>query len=263
MESIKTALVFASYVAREEYLPFCEKIIEIWSREFSKSDIFVGVNPCPLQREWIEMLERSGLRIQYRLVPEDKVLPSDASAHQAALGLLRESKTRYDYVWFGHTKGATSRQYEELAAHLVELYLKKEEVIRALRDSGCGLYALAASVAPKGRDGCSRYFPFRYTPLPVFCAFTFYVMRGDLLHRFLDRCDHAFFNERIPNAHFFEADFPQLVFRQGFEPLVRKIVQVHTGDLARVVSNEETYRKTLEAWRKKNRLRPPSGVVNP
>jgi hypothetical protein len=260
VNAIKTAHVFASYVANEEYLPFCEKLIEIWRGEFADSDIFVGINPCPLQDEWVRMLENSGLRLRYALVPERLVLPSDASAFQAALTLFRETGGRYDYVWFGHTKGATSRSYEDLTAQLVELYLKKEEVIRALRDSGCGLYALAASVAPRVRDECARFLPFRYAGLPVFCAFTFYVLRADLLHAFLDRCDTRFFSEPIPTAHFFEADFPQLVFRQGYEPFVRKIVQVHTGDLSKVLSNEETFRKTLEAWRKKNRLPAPKGA---
>lgn len=259
MEPIKTAHVFASYVADKAYLPFCEKILAIWRSEFPDSDVFVGINPCPLQNEWIALLERSGLRLRYRLVPERLVLPSDASAFQAALSLFNESDARYDYVWFGHTKGATSRSYEDLTAQIVELYLKKETVIQALRDSGCGLYALAASVAPKVRDECARYFPFRYTGLPIFCAFTFYALRAELLRRFLDRCDPSFFSEPIPNAHFFEADFPQLVFRQGYEPYILKIVQVHTGDLAKVLSNEETFRKTLETWRAKNGLKPPQG----
>lgn len=260
MAPIKTAIVFASFIEREEYLPFCEKIIEIWRREFATSDIYVGINPCRFQEPWIAMLECSGLRIRYRVVPELLVLPSDASAYQAALSLLHEDNAAYDFVWFGHTKGATSRQYEELAAHLVELFLKKELVMQTLRATGCGLYALAASVAPKGREGCSRYMRFRYTALPIFCVFTFYVLRGEILHRFVQACDASFFTQRLPDAHFFEADFPQIAFRQGYEPHVKKIVQVHCGELAKLVSNEETYHKTLAAWRAKNGLKPPAGA---
>ncbi len=260
MGGVKSAVVFASYVDDEAYLPFCARIVQLWQQEFADSDIYVGINPCRCQREWTAMLDGSGLRVRYAVTPAPLLLPSDASAFQAALGLLQAQPTRYDYVWFGHTKGATSGDYATLTAHLIELFLKKEAIITSLQATGCGLYALAASIAPRARDGCSRYLAFRYTALPIFCVFTFYVFLGRPLHSFLDRCDRSFFTERLPNAHFFEGDFPQAAFRQGYEPCVRKIVQVHTGDLSTIVSDERTWRKTLAAWRAINRLKPrPDG----
>ncbi len=257
MKQPRIAVVFASYIAGAPYLDYCRTALDIFHREFCDADFYVGINPCPLQAQWIDLLTGSGLPLTYAATPAHLALTSDASAYQTALSLFHDSAKTYDLVWFAHTKGATSHSTTEFAAHLIELFLKKEEIVHFfISNPGCGLYAASGVVLPRTTDAVARYMPFRYPPLALSPIYTFYVMRGSLLHAFLRGCDRSFFTSPMPHRHFFEFEFPQIVFRQGYQPHFRQIVQVHTGNLAEIRSNEKTAAAVLQSWAARNRIGP-------
>ncbi|MBG0776639.1 MAG: hypothetical protein H0S85_09430 [Desulfovibrionaceae bacterium] len=255
MPQPRTAIVLASYMTGEAYLRYWQRLLRLFGDEFPEADLFVGVNPCPLAEPWLAALDASGLAVRSAVTPAGKVVASDASAYQTALRLLRDSGGRYDLVWFAHTKGATSNAVDALSANVIELFLNKEGVIRLFAEEPrCGLFAAAGVVLPKPRTLVDRYRSFRYPPLALSPIFTCYAVRGAPLHAFLDGCDVSFFDARIPGTHFFEFDFPQAVFRQGYAPVVRKVVQCEVGDLAKVVSTEKTYAAVLGEWLRRCKL---------
>jgi hypothetical protein len=108
----RTAVVFASYVPDEPALKLALLYLKTIMTCFSDADVFVGVNPCACRDAWCESLAEAGKRVRVAQVPDHLVIDSDVSAFQAALRSMRDEGGSYDLVWFGHTKGASSRNYD-------------------------------------------------------------------------------------------------------------------------------------------------------
>ena len=252
---MKTAVVFAAYINDARYFAMFEKNMELFLSEMHDSKFYVGINACKHQLEIIRYFKMHKLDFKYAITDARLTLPTDASAYQTALSLMQKDNEKFDLIWFSHTKGSNSQQYNDLVAQLIELYLKKENVAKHfLAHPKCGLYATSGVVYPKVRPFINRYATFRYPPLLLSPLYSCYAIRGKLVRNFLTKCNDIFFTEKLPNGHFFEFDFPQITFQQGYVPYVQQIVQVHHAELQTIKSTPQSYQGVLDKWMDQNKL---------
>ena len=224
------AIVFASFVPHTQGMLIIEEMFNIYRQYFADCDIYVGINgnPCPEYLTYLDNL-KSELNIIYAITPKDLEIPSDVSAYQTALKLLRDSKKEYNYIWFGHTKGMTNNTSHWRKQFVTDFFPKRPEITNNLEASQAGSYSLYLTKY-KGKtsfdDRLSDYFnfskPYFYTYLYLF---TFYVLKGKYLHQFLNNCTESFYTTKLTNngsdIYFFERDFPHIVWRLGGYPLYK------------------------------------------
>lgn len=250
-----TAIVFASYMPDEHALGIGEEFLAVFAEHFADADVCIGVNPSACQDAWRARIAGCGLRARQALVETHRVIDSDASAFQAALTLLRDSGETYDLIWFGHTKGVTTKDLRLTRWFIDKLFRRRQAVERVFDDPMCGVYGLQAVLLPeKNVDVITPYCRLPYPQLDIMFTHTFYVCRGKPVHEFLRRCDRSFFDERIKGDRwFFERDFYQIVFMQGFHPVACDVAQLHFNNWDRVVSNRETFDARVRQWKEECR----------
>lgn len=252
---MKTAVVFAAYIDNSSYIGMFETTLKLFQSEMKESKFYVGINPCKYEMDIISYFQKYKLDHRLAITDTKLVLPTDASAYQTALSLMRDENEEYDLVWFIHTKGSTSHQYNDLTAQLIELILKKENVQKHfLENPKCGLYATSGVVVPKVQPFPPKYLTFRFPPLSLSPIYSCYVIKGILIKNFLSQCNNQFFCEKLPSGYFFEFSFPQICFQQGYVPFVQQTVQVHHGNLQTIKTTPKTYKSVLQKWMHKNRI---------
>jgi len=222
-------VIFTTYIPTEDKiwigLEFLDKFIE----KFNDYDIYIGdSNSC---NSWLKTLEeyKKDLNIIYKQVPN--YLDSEygaVGAFQTALTLLKESGKRYDFCWFGHTKGVSSGSHnfrKEVYRNFWDINSKVESI---MDKEGFIMYSpyitLTDSVWLNGT-------------LPLFLEgpendslsslYAFWVHKGEVLHKFFEKVDPIFFERNILeldrlnynvcypehpkiDRYFFERDFPMI-----------------------------------------------------
>ena len=89
-----------------------------------------------------------------------------------------------------------------------------------------------------------QYYTFPYSPMGVQVLWTFFVLRGEPVIHFVNNCSNSFFEAPLPHRYFFENDFYQVVFRQGFLPRIRDYIVSHTGAVS--------YEQKIAQWKAVN-----------
>jgi len=225
------ALVFASYVPDKRKMYIIDEMFQCFEQYFKDADFYVGINgeSCT---EYINFLDqyKSILSLQYTQIPKHLEVASDVSAYQGALKMLKNSGKKYDYIWFGHTKGIVHNSSEWRYDFLNNFFPKRKEITELLKNSHAGSYSLYLTKyagVQEFKDVLSKYYnfnkPYFFTYLYLF---TFYVLKGIYVHNFLNNCQPEFFNNNLVNdgadIYMFERDFPQIVWRQGGYPLYKE-----------------------------------------
>lgn len=252
MGTKRSAVVFASYINNDDALRLGLRFLDVFQSKFVDCDIFIGINPCQKQQEWINAIERSPLNIKFALTTPDLVMDSDASAYQTALRLLKESKYEHEQVWFGHTKGATSGNYDITDRYINNLFLKREVVDELFGNPEFGIYGLECALHPeKIEDRISQYRTYNSDPLMIMFLYSFYVIRGNIVYDFVHNCLEEFFTHKLKgDRYFFERDFYQIVFMQGYLPMVENVVQLNFNNWDRIVSDRRAFNNRIKGWRK-------------
>lgn len=245
------ALVFASYVPSKAKMYIIHEMFENFQTYFKDAHFYVGINGDSCQ-EYINFLKdiQKTLNLEFIKVPKYLEVPSDVSAYQSALKLLKENKQKYRYIWFGHTKGVMNNTSEWRYDFLENFFAKRAEINNLLDTSHAGSYSLYLTKyggVPNFKDVLSKYYnfnkPYFFTYLYFF---TFYVLKGFYVHEFLDNCSTDFFNKNLINEgadiYMFERDFPHIVWRQGGYPLYKKWRQDLTAEFC---FPEEHYYKDI------------------
>ena len=254
----KTAIVFAVYAANEHGLNVFLKIMNQIEQLFSDARIFVGINPCQMQSVLIRYLNNSRLNLTYDITPAELVLDSDASAFQTALRMLLKSQASYGLIWFIHTKSSTNFSHEPtldwLLHNLVRNRLRVEESFLNPSVGACGVDIV---IHPEPiQDVISQYKNYPFSQLQLMYLFTFYVIRGGIVHDFIETCSNSFFSQKInSDRYFFERDFYQIAFMSGHIPAFMHAPQLHFNDWDKVVCNRDTVFKTMNDWIMENHSR--------
>ncbi len=250
METRRSAIVFASYINNDDTLRLGHRFLEVFQSKFFDCDIFIGINPCQKQKEWVNAIENSPLNIKFALTPPDLVMDSDASAYQTALRLLKESHCEYELVWFGHTKGCTSGRYDITDSYINNLFLKRDVINEIFRNPEFGIYGLECVLHPEKIEyRISEYRTYKFNPLMI--LYSFYVIRGNIVDDFIHNCREAFFTQKLKgDRYFFERDFYQIVFMQGYLPMAENVVQLYFNNWDRIVSDRRAFNNRIKGWRK-------------
>ncbi|MBU1349404.1 class I SAM-dependent methyltransferase [Patescibacteria group bacterium] len=249
MNTTRTAVVFASYIPDGDGLQLGRKYLEAMKKGFSDCDIYIGINPSPMEAEWIETIKCLLPKAKWQVTPGALTLDSDASAYQTALHVLKGEKNKYDLVWFGHTKGVVSKRYNIAERYINEFFGKREEIEKIFDFPKYGCYGLEAAIRPYPlEDYISEYFDRKISQLDIMYLYSFYVLRGDIIDKFLENCQDSFFSKKINDRYYFERDFYQYSFNLGYLPYVKEIVQLNFGVWRKVPSTRAIFNDKAKGW---------------
>jgi hypothetical protein len=279
----KSAISFAVYAPDSESLLIVDEFIQIFRKLFREEDIYIGINPCNKQQDVISLFEKErdlGLNIPSIAVTKKRlVVPSDTSAHQTNLYKIKKSEQQYQNIWFLHTKAVTSKVHSFRYMFYHELLYCKGEVLRHLYSyPHFGSYGPRLAQLSSTRDDASQLAKFPspvaytldqytdslpYEPLEFFYAHNMYVVKGHIVHKFLDMVNTNFWNAPLATAnepsgdpYFIERDFPRMIDRQGYIMTYhRPYTQIWDNRWARTSEKtaEREHRYELSKWLERNR----------
>lgn len=251
METHNNAVIFASYIPDDESLELGKKYLFALRDNFADSDIYIGINPSENIARWIDTIKSILPKARWRITPPELVIDSDASAYQTALNIWRESGKDYQLMWFGHTKGAVSRCYELVDRYINDLFKRKKEIENIFLNPFWNVYGLEAVIRPYNMEEyISQYFQERIDNFELMYLYSFYVLRGNIVKLFCEKCSPMFFCKKINDRYFFERDFYQFAFHVGYLPYVEKIIQLHFGVWKNVPSTRKIFIDKIRGWMK-------------
>src|SRR5579864_8601042 len=111
------AVVFSVHVPSLDRMSVLQDWLDhLLQHSFGDCDLFIGINASNVTHQVQQILDTQYRgkfkRLEYAVTPEALVVDSDVSGYQTALRLLTNHLktlpigTRYNLVWFGHTKGS-------------------------------------------------------------------------------------------------------------------------------------------------------------
>jgi hypothetical protein len=225
---MKKCLIFAFWVP-QGMEPLGEYYIELIEKHFNSKDVYIGIN-CGTSQKLIDLIKT---KFKNNIeVPKDKCMDSDASGYQFALSILDK---KYDYVVFGHSKGASYnnidasfsyRNYNELffwdKINFMISHLEKDLTI--------GVIGIDYIYDHGGSPDYSILNTINDFPLKQyysgFYANTFYLMRGNIIDFLVENKNINFFNKKLIdigfNRYFFESHFPKISSMFGYKPAIIK-----------------------------------------
>lgn len=257
--SKKNCVVFSSYVPTEKQVPIAEFYLNCFVEFFPGEDVYIGVNnSC---REWLECLSRyrSLIPLTFSVVPDHKVIDSDASGYQAALEIMRNHGKKYDKVFFCHTKGITHNDpniFTDLESKKKVFFTKDiQNKVDDLFKSKYGLYSYACTRTIDGPiKSMDKLFNFYYSANDLMILESMYYIRGNVVHQFIHNCKEVFFEKNLLtlgfDRYFFERDFPTISTRFGYEYYVENYFSHPHWNYF----DKNLYNKTLESWRVENNI---------
>lgn len=263
---MKNLVIFASNIPNKNKLNIGESILDLVSKHIPNNNIYIGVNDS--DQSWLDIVSR----YNHNITPKELLVRSDASAYQSALrGYVNSNDNiEYDNVFFLHTQGTKSGRHSVREFHLDNLVKNYNEAIEKLyHDEKYGIYGATFSPVTRFNQNIvndnkgiwytlDKYYNFPYCPFPYFYIGTMFIIKFKILKEFLNNCNKSFFSEKLTTVHtpkntdlwFFERDFPQVIFRQGYLPTYKCLY----NNYGLKNFNEEEYLKDLIAWKKQNNL---------
>ncbi|MCJ2082335.1 glycosyltransferase family 61 protein [Methylobacterium sp. J-090] len=265
------AVLLSSYVPDTDVgLAIGEYYLDMLSRNFADCTVYVGINTGSCER-WRIMLAQSELDIVVCEVPQRLTVNSDVAGFQAVLRTLRATRAKHDYYWFGHTKGASHKKYEEaeLLRWVIErdFWSRRNEIETNCDPMQYGAFpALPMPAAGPNTEVVAylkRLFPTRYSPIGYISTNTFFGITGIALRNFLASVDSSFFERNLLDGtgisrYFFEGGFSWIGDMAGFEPyLLHKAYRIpfdapalrEPGHPNEFEQNQQRVAGMIEAWR--------------
>lgn len=234
------ALLFSVYLPDQSILPDHEKsdriyigaeFLKCFEENFKDADVYVGINPGT-DKEFITLLESYKDKfnnLEYVMVPREQYSRSDASGYQAALKLLKNSGKKYDFVWFGHTKGGHYNDIyrAECRKFMIDNFFGKRLQIQNLlsdhEESGVFGNVITVTMPNKNNvyeanEFLNDYYDFKYECTELAYLYTFYTIKGFIVDEFINNCNDLFWENTL-GKYFFEECFPHIATRMGYEQL--------------------------------------------
>ena len=201
---MKKAIIFASYIPTKDKIYIGQEFLDFFEKFYSDYDLYVGMNPSCV--EWIEILKNRS--INYKITEEKFVVPSDVSAYQTALKLLKESNKEYDLYTFAHTKGVTSNAHTFRKYVFDNFLLKNKEIEKIFEnDETVGLFSLwvtKCSTKNSIRESLNVFLGHlnECQNTDTMTQYTFYTMKGLVLNKFIKEVNDLFWNEKITDIKY-------------------------------------------------------------
>jgi len=196
--------------------------LSIMKEYLSDCDFYIGINN---DFEWYKaLLLSSGLNIKsIEQVPQNIIVPSDASAYQSALnGYKKVYKEKYDKVYFIHNKGSSHYDWQKRGHDYVWGFLQNiEKINEVFKDENCGGFSNWGEINEGvWDDQLTEFYDFKYKKgIDIMWLCTLYAIKGHVLDTFILNCKETFFTKQL-DKYFFEAAFPSIVDRQGYTRFV-------------------------------------------
>lgn len=215
----------------KEYLPNC--------------DYYIGINN---DFDWYNsLLLSSGLNIKtIERVPQNILVPSDASAYQAALKGYKNCKEKYDNVYFIHNKGSSHYDWQKRGHDYVWGFLQNlKQIDELFKDEQCGGFSNWGEINEGvWDDQLNEFYEFKYKKgIDIMWLCTLYAIKGHVLDNFILNCNESFFTKQL-DKYFFEAAFPSIVDRQGY------MRYVNNWWARSIPYSNEKYLQIVEKWKK-------------
>lgn len=262
------AVVFSSYIPNREVAFQVGRYFLKWLEKYNRDDdIYIGVNEGSAD-EWIGMIEAAPLNVTICRVPPNLSCSSDVAGYQAALTGLKNSGKTYDYVWFGHTKGATHPTYDEghgIREHLEHTFWSQKAVVEAACDPqkfGTFAYDYLPVADPHYQtvELLKSLYPSSVAnPIGYVTLYSFFGITGQALEAFLKNADPRFFASNLVsevglNRYFFEAGFAWVSDMGGYEPYIMS--KINSNDrsqfcgLSNTSGNASKVSSSINKWLK-------------
>lgn len=217
----KNAIVFACWFPNLQRSPY---YINDMQKNFKDIDIYFGVNPSGTNyHKTLNLIGYDNVAV----TPPERVAPSDASAFQTALELLKKSGNEYETIYFIHTKGMSytddSAWMTSYDSYYLGFFRQLKEIEKVLSSNELvGGVSYVGRKEPMDKSGYStaldKYYDFEAN-MPVaniMSLITFYAIRGNIVKKFLDGVKPDFFTDTL-DKYFFETSFPLIVDKLGYE----------------------------------------------
>jgi hypothetical protein len=216
---MKRALIFAAYMPNvRRTLKYTDTI----KRYFHDCDVYIGINSCtPVFKQ---LLHGEGFTNTIE-VDRSIEVNSDASAYQAALKLLKSQGKQYDTFYFTHTKGASypdDQQWIVSCDSYFTGFCERRSIMNdKLREPNVGGVSYVGRAEPMNGGGYAADIAKYYNPqfsevADIMSLTTSYVIKGEIVHQFLNTVKPEFFTDRL-DRYFFETSFPLIVDKYGLK----------------------------------------------
>lgn len=235
---MNTAVVFSVTIFKQELVNSIYEWLQVFESKFKNCDFYIGVNYGTNQKV-IEILKTTKINKNIIVSPQELYATSDASAYQAALYGLKKSGKKYDYYWFGHTKGGVNPRQERRKYYTSEFFGKREEIEIEISENNPGVYGLNAIT--QSADGVTQWkdlsvssdhggMPIvqninfdrlNYEHINISLVETFFVMKGELVNWFIRNAKDEWYFTKIQDRYYFEVVFPWLASRYGMGTYVK------------------------------------------
>ena len=130
----KGLIFYSSYIFDETSLSYGKDFLNVCKKKFKDYAIFIGIQK-ESSNEWITTLdeEKLNLNIFYELCDDRFYVDSDVSGYQTALNIFYKLKNeikihKNSFVWFGHSKGVTTKNYMFHSWNILNFWSKKEYI---------------------------------------------------------------------------------------------------------------------------------------
>lgn len=232
----KSCIIFSISVFTQDKIFVLKEFLDTFKIHFSECDYYIGINYGSIPEVEDVISEYNLNAVISRVKDESMYCGSDASAYQAALKILKDSKKSYDIYWFCHTKGAVNHRPYERHLYISELFSKRLEIESIFnKHPYLGSYALrGVSRSAAGVDwskydkdhdvdicknNITKQLP--YTHVNWSYIETMYAINGKSVETFLNLTSENFYNNKINEPCYFETVFPWIVSRLGYFPYVK------------------------------------------
>lgn len=259
---MKSCVLFASWIPRKS-LKLGQYYLDILSKYHRDSDIYLGVN-YGSDAKWVELVWHSRLNIHFGLVPRNKHVNSDVAGFIEALQQLKNSGRKYDVIWFAHSKGASYKNFKAslpFREHYETDFWSKRAVVEKIFAEnpqvglvGNELLVNRHEMHNAHAERLTELYPFKYQPIGYFVVGTYYAMRGELVHEFIERCNPDFFRKNLVDdlgfsRWFFEACFNCVSDRMGYEPRwLNRAQDLFLKELEKWRANKSHHKPTAYPW---------------
>jgi hypothetical protein len=231
-------VIYSSFFPNDEQLFRGIDFLNMMKNHFSNYRIYIGIqlDSIPKWKEIISEYKKNGLDITYDDINPKLYVNSDVSGYQKALELLYKDPRPMtgDFVWFGHSKGVTTKNYNCHNFLLKNFWGKKYEIETRLNSNEIyGCFGNHISFLPEYDKNkilgvWKKYSSIEEKKESIRFMFinTLFVLKTQILKNLFENINPIFFTELIVSHHnivgdryFFERDFIHFVDIMGYIPI--------------------------------------------
>jgi len=239
---MSSCILFASTILNHEREFVLRRFLETFKTHFNTSDLYIGINPNSIFNTE-SIIEEYNLNTQTIRVKPELYSESDASAYQAALKLLYDSKKQYDTYWFVHTKSGVNSHSDYLREWYIDNFLSKKTTIESFMiDNDMGSYGMLGLEYDPNKiyaetdveiklweNDTTENLPYSHSNF--FYIHTIYAISQKPISNFFNLITNKWFETKL-DRYYFEGVFPFIVSRSGYFPYLENSISMTGQDLS-------------------------------